>query len=298
MAGEYDWTIADAPKNAQLTGVESADDTAFVAGKRGLLAERRRAGEWAPLFDTGATGDGRGLLDLSLSDDGKRIWFSGYSGTFGYYDRVTGTTKPHAGPYDLTSNLCSVTVRGDAGEEAVHAVDRSGRALRVRMDGEALEVKGVSVPGDGTGFAEIVDDDGVLYAADESGRLYRSEDGRRWEQKRLAETTLMALSRTDAGLVAIDDGGTVYKHISLFGEGKRTKRTQPGISAPQELEALDERIVSVGDGGSVLVITEDGRAVRSSAGTGKTFYGAEVMADGTVIAAGAAGTIAEGVPRR
>ena len=298
MAGEYDWTLTDAPKKAQLTGVESAGDSAFVTGKRGLLAERSREGKWRALFDTGATGDGRGLLDLSLTDDGERVWFSGYSGSFGYYDRVSGTTEPHAGPYDLTSNLCSVTVRGDAGEEAVHAVDRSGRALRIRMDGGALQVKGVSVPGDGTGFTEIVDDDGVLYAADESGQLYRSADGRRWETGRLAETTVMALSRTDAGLVAVDDGGTVFKHISLFGEGKRTKRTRPGISAPQELEALGERIVAVGDGGSVLVITEDGRAVRGASGTGKTLYAAEVMADGTVIAAGAAGVITEGSPRR
>lgn len=297
MGGAYSWTTADAPKKTQLTGAESSGETAFVTGKRGLLAARRQPGDWTALFDTGATGDGRGLLDLSLTDDGKRVWFSGYSGSFGYYDRELATTKPHPGPYDLTSNLCSVTVRGEAGRESVHAVDRNGRVLRVRMDGETLQVKGISIPGDGTGFTEIVDDGGLLYAADQSGRLYHSTDGRNWRTKRLTKTTVMALSFTDTGLVAIDDGGTVYKHVSLFGEGKRTKRTQPGITAPQELEARGERIVAVGDGGDVLVLTEDGHALRESTGTKKTLYGAEVMDDGTIVAVGSSGAIVEGAPR-
>ena len=298
MAAEYVWTTSESPKTVQLTGAESSGDAVFVTGKRGLLAERRRRGEWQAVFDTGATGNGRGLLDLSLTAGGERVWFSGYSGTFGYYDRNADTTKPHTAPYDLTSNLCSITVSGEAGDESVHAVDRNGRVLRVRLEGTTLHVNSVSVPGDGTGFTEIVDDDGTLYAADESGGLYRSKDGRQWQRNRLAETTVKALARTDPGLVAIDDSGTVYKHISLFGEGKRTKQTKPGISAPEEIEALGERIVSVGDSGTILVITEAGRAVRESSGLQKTLHGAEVMDDGTVVAVGSAGAIAEGTPRQ
>lgn len=298
MGGDYEWTTAKSPKKAELTGVESTSDAAFVSGKRGLLAERRARGEWDALFDTGATGDGRGLLDLSLTDDGTRVWFSGYSGTFGYYDREAGRTEPHAGPYDLTSNLCSISANGAAGEEEVHAVDKSGQVLRVRMDGRTMNVKGVSVPGDGAGFTEVLDHDGVLYAADETGRLFRSEDGRGWEKRRLTGTTIKALSRSDAGLVAVDDGGTVYKHISLFGEGGRTKKTQPGISSPEELEALGETIVSVGGGGCVLVIDEHGRATREACGLDKSLYGADLLEDGSIIAAGSDGAIAEGTPRR
>lgn len=296
MPGDYDWSTAKAPKKAELTGVEFSGGTAFVSGKRGLLAEREASGEWEALFDAGATGNGRGLLDLSVTDDGSRVWFAGYSGTFGYYDRDADETKPHSAPYDITSNFSSISANGDAGAEEVHAVDRDGHLVRLRMDGEELTVKGVSVPGDGSGFTEIVDDDGVLYASDQTGRLYRSEDGRNWAKQRLTSTTIKAIARTDPGLVAVDDGGSVYKHISLFGGSGRTKKTTPGVSSPQELEASGETIVCVGGDGCVLVINESGRATREACGLDKSFYGAEILPDGTIVVAGSDGAIAEGTP--
>lgn len=296
MPGDYDWTTAKAPKAAELTGVESNDDTAFVSGKRGLLAERREAGDWRALFDTGATGDGRGLLDLSVTDDGERVWFAGYSGVFGYYDREADVVKPHTAPYDLTSNFGSVAATGEAGEEAVHTVDRSGRVVRVQLSGEEMTVTGVSVPGDGSAFSEIVTREDVLYAADHTGQLYRSEDGRNWAKRRLTQTTIKAIARTDPGIVAIDDSGRVFKHVSLFSDRRRTKKTEPGISSPQELEGSEETIVCVGGSGCILVINEGGRATRENCGLGKTFYGAEIMPDGTIIAAGSDGAIAEGTP--
>lgn len=296
MTGDYDWTTVEAPKVAELTGVESNEGTAFVSGKRGLLAERRGAGDWQALFDAGATGNGRGLLDLSVTDDGERIWFAGYSGVFGYYDREGDVVKPHSAPYDLTSNFSSVSANGEAGEEEVHTVDRDGRVLRVQLTGETMSVKGVSVPGDGSGFTEIVDRNDVLYASDQAGRLFRSADGRNWSTQRLTQTTIKAIARTDSGLVAIDDGGRVYKHISLFSDRRRTKKTDPGISSPQELEASGETIVCVGGGGCILVINEGGRATREACGLEKAFYGAEIMTDDTIIAAGSDGAIAEGTP--
>lgn len=297
MTGDYEWSTAVASKKSQLMGAESFENTAFASGKRGVLIERTAPSEWESVFTSGATGDGRGVLDLSLTDDGKRVWFSGYSGVFGYYDRESESIEPHPAPYDLTSNFGSISVNGGAGSEEIHAVDGGGRVLRVQMSDERMSVKGVSVPGDGTGFSEIVDYDGVLYAADRNGFLYRSEDGRTWRKRRLAQTTIKALSRTDSGLVAIDDGGTVYKHISLFDEGGRTKKTSPGISSPEELEAQGETIVGVGGGGDVLVIDEDGRATRESTGLGKSFHGAEVMDDGAILAVGSDGTIVEGTPK-
>lgn len=294
MSAGYDWSTSTAPKQSQLMGVESFEGHAFACGKRGVLIERTSPGEWTGVFTAGATGDGRGVLDLSLTDDGKRVWFSGYSGTFGYYDREAEVVEPHPAPYDLTSNFESISVNGEAGSEEIHAVDGGGRVLRASVDGTSLSITGVSVPGDGTGFSEVVDDDGVLYASDRAGFLYRSENGRTWQRKRLSQTTIKALSRTEPGLVAIDDSGTMYKHISLFDDRGRTKKTQPGIDSPQELEGLGETIVGVGD--SVLVVREDGRATREEAGTGKTLYGAEVMEDGTVVAAGSDGVIAEGTP--
>lgn len=296
MSGTYDWAVASAPKGVQLTGVESFEGTAFASGKRGVLIERTAPGEWEGVFIDGATDNGRSVLDLSLTDGGQRVWFSGASGVFGYYDREAGAVEAHPAPYDLTSNFRSISANGEAGNEEVHTVDGNGRVLRVTVDGADPTVKSVSVPGDGTGFTEIVDHDGVLYAADTAGFLYRSADGRKWEKKRLAETTIKALSRTDPGLVAVSDGGTVYKHIGLFGESNRTKKTTPGLSSPNELEGRDETIVAVGGGGTVLVIGGDGRASREATGTGKSLHAADILADGTIVAAGSDGSIVEGTP--
>ncbi|GAB7095770.1 hypothetical protein JCM30237_29240 [Halolamina litorea] len=297
MSGKYEWATASAPKGVQLTGVESFEGAAFATGRRGVLVERTEPGRWDGVFTSGATGDGRGVLDLSLTDDGERVWFSGVSGVFGYYDRRRGSVEAHPAPYDLTSDFLSVSANGEAGDESVHTVDGSGRVLRTTVDGDEPRVEGVSIPGDGTGFTEVVDHSGVLYAADTSGFLYRSENGRTWRKERLAETTVQALSRIGVGIAAIDDGGTTYKDVSLFGERGRTKKTTPNISSPQELEGRGDTIVAVGGGGCVLVIDEEGRASREPVGVGKSLHAAEVMADGTIIAAGSDGTILEGTPK-
>lgn len=164
-------------------------------------------------------------------------------------------------------------------------------------DGEGLAVDGVSVPGGGAEFTEIVDHRNALYATDWAGRLYRLEAGQNWRSERLAQTAIEALSRTEPGLVAIDDGGTVYKHVSLFGEDGRAKTASPDISSPEELEALEETNVAVGGGGTLLVIDESGRARMEPTGVGKTLYATEVLDDGTIPAAGSSGVIVEGSPQ-
>jgi streptogramin lyase len=297
MSGDYAWSTVSAPKSVQLRGIESFEGTAFASGQGGLLMERTGPGEWESVFTTGATGDGRGIIDVSLTDDGGRVWFAGSSGTFGYYDRQQESVVPHSGPYDVTANFKSVSANGETGSESVHAVDDAGQVLRVTMDGEGLAVDGVAVPGDGAGFTEVVDHCGALYATDRAGRLHRSDDGRNWTSKRLAETAIKALSRTDPGLVAIDDGGTVYKHVSLFGEDGRTKKAAPSISSPEELEALEETIIAVGGGGTLLVIDGAGRASEEPIDVGETLYAAEVFDDGTILAAGSSGVVVEGKPQ-
>lgn len=169
--------------------------------------------------------------------------------------------------------------------------------LRVRVNGTETTIAGVSVPGDGTAFTEIVDTGQQLYAADGSGLVYHSAGGREWERKRLAQTTVKALALDGEGLVAVDDGGTVYKDISLFGEASRTKQATPNISSPEEVTAANGAIAVAGGGGELLTLRADGSAVREDPGTDKTFYAAELLADGTLIVAGSAGIIAEGGPR-
>lgn len=297
MSQSREWTRSESPTQSQLTGIESAAGVAAATAKRGVLLERTAPGEWRELFLDGPESNSQDLLDASMTADAERVWFCGASGTFGYYDRAAKEVVPHTAPYDLTTTFASISVAGAAGEETVHAADRSGRMLRVRVNGTKTTIAGVSVPGDGTGFTEIVDTGEALFAADGSGLLYHSADGREWERARLAQTTVKALALDGDGLVAVDDGGTVYKDISLFADQSRTKQASPDISSPEEVTAAGGDIAVAGGGGALLTIHADGRAVRDDPGTDKTFYAAELLPDGSLVVGGDAGVIAEGGPR-
>lgn len=296
MSVQFEWRVSDAPKTTQLTGVASRGGVIVASGRRGLLAERTAPGEWAALFTTGPTGNGNGVLDVALTDDADRAWYCGNSGVFGYYDRTKRTPKSHKRPANHTSAFQSVSVTGDAGEERVVVADDDGRFLLASMDGETLRIEQVRIPGDGTAFTEVVDDGSSFYAADAAGFLYRSPNGVDWRRRRLAERTVKSLSVADTGLAAIDESGTVYRDISLFESGHRTKTAQSGIASPEELAAAGEVFVAAGGDGRIVPITGDQEANRPDPGPGVTYYGAEILDDGTIVAGGSSGTITEGVP--
>lgn len=296
MVAEFDWRITEAPKTTQLTGAESHGDTVVVPGKRGLLAERTSPREWRALFSTGPTGNGHGILDAAFTADGERVWYCGNSGSFGYYDRPQRTTKPHQGPSNVTSAFRSVCVMGEAGAETVVAADDNGQLVRASMEGESMTVEGVRTPGQGTAFTEVVHHEGERYASDADGFLYYSPDGRDWRRERLAADSIKSLAVADTGLAAITASGTVYRDISLFEQGQRTKQAEFGASSPEELAATGEVFVIAGCDGCVIPIMADVEASHPDPGPGVTYYGAEILDDGTVVAVGSSGTIVEGAP--
>ena len=293
-----EWTVTRSPKRARLTGVESADDVAYCAGDRGVLLERAGRAEWRAVFTAGPGGDARNALDLSITDDGARVWFAGAAGTLGHYDRTDGSVHTHDNPYGITSTFNSVSTRGPAGEETVYVADDDGEIVRGEMDGAALTVRGVSVPGDGTAITEVVDNDRELFASDGAGTFYHSTDGRHWKRRRLADSPVRAIAFDGGNAYEVAADGTVFEEVSLFGEGSREPRSiQSGIASPTELDAESD-VVAVGGGGGQLAISERGsRFVTADPDTDRALYGLEVTAAGTVIGVGTAGTIVEGVPR-
>lgn len=294
MSG-YEWTVSGSPKTARLTGVESYGGVAFASGDRGLLLERVAPGEWKRLFSEGPTGDGHNILDLAITDDGTRVWYSGDSGSFGYYDREAGAVRSHQGPDDYTSGFASVTVDGPAGSERVHVTNNSGRVITATVDGRELAVESAVLPGDCTSFTEIVEVDGELFVAGVDGGLYHSTDGVGWERERLAKTRVEALAVAEDGVAAVTDDGTLYRGVSLFERESRTKQHDPGIAAPEEIAASGGTFAAVGRDGALVVVGPDGEVARPDPCPGVTLYGAEIMADGTVLAVGSGGTIVEGV---
>jgi hypothetical protein len=299
MAGTRQWSVTRAPKVVQLTGVESAGEAAYATGRRGVLLERAGPGQWTAVFTTGPTGDGRSVLDASTTDGGERVWFSGEHGTLGYYDSTSDSVATHFSPYGLDTTLRSVSVNGPTGDETVHAADDNGEIVRAEMDGTEFTVRGVSIPGDGTALAEVVDNDREVFACDESGSLYHTAEGSQvWKRRSLADAPVQAISFNDANLYEVAEDGTVFEEVSLWGEGSRNPRSiDTGIDAPTEIDTDNRRTIAVvGDGGELRISEEGGNFAPVESDLDETLYGAEVMDDGTIVAVGDDGIIVEGVP--
>jgi len=295
VTGPYEWRTTTAPKTAQLTGVESHGEIAFATGQRGLLLERVAPGNWRGLVREGPTGNGHNLNDAALTDDGRRLWFCGDSGAFGYYDRERGDAQPHYAPDDLTNGFTSVTVAGAAGEEVVHTVDDSGNAVRVTMEQSELAVDDVSMLGEGAQLMEVLEAGDVHYIADASGRIYRSADGADWQDRELVETTIEGVALADTGLAAVTDDGRVFRDIALFGESGHPRQADLGDISPEAITAVGETFVVVGDDGYVAVVDESGQLSEHTPAEAR-FYSGDLMDDGTILAVGTDGTIVEGSP--
>ena len=298
MTSERTWSVTSSPRVARLNGVESCGERAYSAGDHGVLLERTGPSQWAAVFTAGPDGDGRSLFDLSLTDDGTRVWFCGVAGTLGVYDRSDDTVDCHHEPYDRTASFRSISVDGPAGEETVHAAADNGEILRGTVEAGQFRVRGVSIPGDGTAFTEVVDNDRDLFAADAAGAFYHTTDGRHWKRRRLASTPVRAISFNGSNALRVDDDGTVYEEVSLFGEGSRDPRAiQSPVASPTELDAAGSTIAVVGGGGQIAIAEAGSAFERFWPETNRAFYGADVMDSGIVIGVGTAGAIAEGVPQ-
>lgn len=296
MVGRYKWTTERFTERVQFTGVDSVTGRSFVTGNGGVLAGWNGRGRPTGLFTTGARGNGHWVKDVAITDDGERVWFSGASGTFGYYDRATGAPRSHSSPYGITSNFRSLAVRGDSGQESVHTVDGSGRVVRARLDGERMRVEGVSIPGNGTGFTDIVDDGETLYAADSGGSLYRSTDGRHWSRRRLTQTTIVGLGLGESGLAAVDDSGTLYGNVSLFGEPGSMHTVGATVSSPMTVASHEDTTVVAGGGGAIAVVDGQGRVSTEDCGLDKSFSDSDIRPDGTLVTVGSDGSLAAGRP--
>lgn len=296
MVRRYDWTITESPKIAQLTGVESVDGTGYVSGQRGIILEEQPDGEWQGITVEGPTANGHNLNDVSITDDGNRVWYCGDSGSFGYYDRIRDTIEAHPGPSDHTDSFRSISANGEAGAETVHTAADTGRVIHATADGTAVRVEHSSIANDGTTLTGIVEDDGDLFASDVAGNLLYSADGRTWTERRLTKTTVEGLAVADTGVAAVTDNGVAYRDISLFEGPDRMKRADTAVADAENITAAGETFVVVGGDGAVVPIDPQGRASDVDPGPGVTFYSAELRADGTLLAVGSGGTIVKGTP--
>lgn len=297
------WRVTRTPKYARLTALVSDGVAAFCTGERGLLAERRGPGDWWARCLNGPTGDRRDLLDAALSARNERLWVCGADGLLASYDRVTGAVRAWPLP-DHDERFRQVAVRGRRGAESVFVTDGCGRVRRFSAAGEELSVDGVAVPGDGTALTDLIIAGDTLVAGDLAGRLYWSDDGRHWQDCRLATTALAGLASSEPlGVVAVDEAGRLSRH-ALPTDDRRLAVAEPGLERPHAVAARGGRLVVAGgtpsrgpaaSGEGHLVVVDGARGVRAPP-LDEPLSGAGTLADGTVLGVGAVGTAAERRP--
>lgn len=290
------WTVPESHTRAQLNGVSAADGRAYAVGNRGVLLERVGGG-WVRVLSDGIAGDGRGLLGVDATDDGRRLWLCGTRGALGYYDRETGEVRDCSAPYGLAANFRTVAVSGPAGEERLHVGDDAGRIARITVGGDETTVRGVAVPGPGAPITAIHGVDGLWFAADASGRVHQSDDGREWRTDPLAPGMLTALAVDADGLLAATRDGTVYTGIRSFSAPPDRLAPLPDGVRPTDAVGSGHTAVLAGSDGSILARGRDPGFQRVGVDAESGLHGVTIAPDGAVLAVGADGLVVEGRPR-
>lgn len=290
---ERNWSRSGSPENGRLTGIESNGDAVFASGNRGVLLERESRDNWTAVVANGPRDKDTNLLDVSLTDDGERLWYCGHSGAFGYYDRAAEEVVPHHAPGDYTSGFVTIEVSGRSGSEHVFFANNSGSTFQVRADGETAELVHNTTPSNASRSTEVVEYRGEHYMSTVGGDVFSTEGSGSWQQLSIAEEPIVALATADTGVAAITESGTLYRDVSST-DGAEPRKIELDVRGMEELAVRGKTFVAVGRDGRIAQLDASGGATYPDPAPGVSFYGADVLEDDTIVVAGSSGTILEG----
>lgn len=292
---ERNWSRSNSPKRGRLTGVESNGDVVFASGDRGVLIERESRGNWTAIIENGPRGNGKNLLDISITDDGERVWYCGHSGALGYYDRTADEVVSHYAPGDYTSGFVTVEVSGRSGTEHVFLANNSGTAFQVRADGGTADLAHNTTPSNASKATEIVEYRGEHFMSMIGGDVFYSDGNGSWQQLPLADEPIEALAAGDTGVAAITESGTLYRDVSST-DGAEPRKIELDTCGMEELAVRGKTFVAVGRDGRIALLDVSGGVTYPDPAPGVSLYGADVLDDDTIVVAGSGGKILEGSP--
>lgn len=216
-------------------------------GGDGLVIERTDAG-WETVLRGGPTGNGNDLYGAATTDDGKRPWFVGASGTIGASDVETGNLEDRSAPNDQTNNFNAVAVTGPAGDADVYVADGSG-AIHYSFENGAEGTWDYVVPGSGSSLPAIEFHDArAAHAIDTNGTVFVIEDGTTWEAIGIedADVTFYGFDSDDADDVTASGGnGSV-----LVYDGSQWTTESLGDADIRDVETAAGADYAVGGGGT------------------------------------------------
>lgn len=293
---EHGWRTVDSSTGKALHDVVLSAKGPYAVGEAGRVLTRGE-GDWETVVKNGPAGASNGLLGVSATADGERVWFAGGSGAAGYYDVSAEKMIDHSAPKGKTSSWADVAVVGSAESERVLLVNSSGELLTGTVGGKTVEWNTVTKPSGGTSVNAIAAGKGSAYVCDGNGNVYRrttgngGNGGQGWESVGVdgvsASLHDIAAPGAKTATVVSDDGEILrydgFNWITL-------------ATAENALHAVDRRGgrgLAVGPGGTVLEI--DGTEWQSDDTPVSTTLHATAL--GTVkytdVAVGADGTILE-----
>lgn len=286
MSGQSDeWNRVDTPVSSTIHDVVGAGGTAVAVGSGGLVLVRTE-GVWRLAAKNGPNASGDTLYGVAATDNGRRVWLSGSSGSLGFYDTKKGVIVDYSAPRGMTGTWKGVTVSGTAESEAVYLADDSGNVLAGRLEGQKANWD-VQDDGDGDGLDGasihvLVERDGAVFAGNSNGDLYRTGK-KRWEQIGidLQSSTLHDVLVGSGGAVTVDSSGRAFRYVN--GSWKWQKIAQGPLYG---LARLPGETFTVGASGRALRRPDGGSWTGVDVPTSKPLYATTTLGDRAIIVGG------------
>ncbi|MFC7165565.1 WD40/YVTN/BNR-like repeat-containing protein [Halospeciosus flavus] len=176
---EPEWRVVEeVPTDKDLYGLVQTVAGPFAIGSGGtLIANRDPENDWMVVLDDGPATDDSRLTAVDVTDDGKRIWMAGSSGSLGCYDVEDRRKYDYSYPKEMTSTWEGIAITGEAGKERGLVANGSGEVLPFRIDGFDVDWETATKPvgGKAASIAALAaGPDGTGYAVDTSGNAFKT----------------------------------------------------------------------------------------------------------------------------
>lgn len=301
-AATQSWSSVSSPTSATLYGVSDTVAGPHAVGKSGNVLARRSDGTWEKVVQHGPATRENMLKAVSVTDDGKRIWFAGSSGALGCYDVEKGMKYDYSAPNEHTSTWEGITVTGPRESESIYVTNGSGEVYDAHTDDKGcVSFDKLIKPGSGSKISSIDFQEAnasIGFAADTSGNCFKTADSSEtWKdvgvpnaQVKFYDTIAYKTDTAERVYIA-GGGGRLFRRDCTC---DRWTPVQLGSKAFRSIARTSAKKVAVGSAGVGYENTGDGWTkmdMATSAGLNEVALNR--FSDGPEVAVGASGTIVE-----
>lgn len=212
------WERVDSPTTVALRDVTSTVNGPVAVGDKGIAVGRGRE-RWGVILENGPGAKGRALYAVDTSDDGKRVWFAGAGGAFGYYDIVSEERRDYSVPRGNSNGFYSLAVAGERGSEKFLVGDGSGHVLPGHMENDEADWSWSTTPSGGNAVQALChDDDGYGYAVTANANVFMTTADDEWERVGIdgAQNSFYACSFAEGVFLTGGGGGLIHEADNLL----------------------------------------------------------------------------------